>query len=165
MPPEGTHADSRKRAEQALKLRCRGRTWQEIADELGYRNRGSATTAVKRLILREPPEDLVTARTYTAGAYRMVTAQLFESLDAAKAAGNHEAVVSISRAIGYIQDKHANLTGQKVIQVQEVDVNVQVHSTASAVVENAEKELLAIAAGRHEAGMLPVLDAEVVEVS
>jgi hypothetical protein len=165
MGASGPRADARARAERAFRLRCRGHTWQEIADAEGFKSRSSATLAVKRLLLREPPEDVITARTYTAGAYRAVTATLFESLEAAKADDNHEAIVSISRAIAYVQDKHAHLTGQQVVVARELDVNVQVTSTASAVVEQAERDLLAIAAGYRDAGLLPVIDAEVVSVS
>lgn len=166
MPPQGTHTNSRKRAEEALRLRCRGRTWQEIADELGFKSRGSVTTAVKRLILRDPPEDIATTRTYTAGAYRQVTTTLFESLEAAKAAGDHTAVATLGRAIGEIQEKHAKLTGLHipVVQQKEVEVNVQINTTASAVIDQAEHDLLAIAAGSKDAGLLPFIDAEVVEV-
>lgn len=162
MGASGPRADSRARAERALRLRCRGHTWQEIADAEGFKSRSSATLAVKRLILREPPEDVITSRTYTAGAYRLVTATLFESLAEAKAKpDNHEAVVSISRAIAYVQDKHAALTGQKVVVAQEI--NVQVTSSATAVIDQAEKDLLAIASGHRDAGLLPVIDAELVD--
>jgi hypothetical protein len=37
--------DSRTRAEQAFRLRAMGRSWQEIADALGYRGRQSAQDA------------------------------------------------------------------------------------------------------------------------
>ncbi|CAA0136336.1 Uncharacterised protein [Mycolicibacterium vanbaalenii] len=161
MPPTGPRADARARAEAALRLKCRGRTWQEIADELGFKSRSSALHAVKRLMLREPPEDVLAARTFTTGAYRQVTAALFDSLEAAKKAQDHEAVVSISRAIAYVQDKNARLTGQQIPVAQEVDVNVQVHSTTHAVIDQAERDLLAIVGGRQ--GQLPVLDAELVD--
>lgn len=166
MAPKGPRADARARADEAFRLRCRGHTWQEIADKLGFKSRSSATLAVKRLILRDPPEDAVTARTYTGHAYRQVTATLFESLEAAKTAGDHTAVATIGRAIGEIQEKHAKLTGLHipVVQQKEVEVNVQINTTAAAVIDQAEHDLLAIAAGTKDAGLLPVIDAEVVEV-
>jgi hypothetical protein len=113
-----------------------------------------------------PPEDLETKRTYTAGAYRQVTKTLFESLEAAQTAGDHTAVATLGRAIGEIQEKHAKLIGLHVpvVQQQEVDVKVEVRTSATAVIENAEQELLAIAAGHRDAGMLPVLDVDAVEL-
>lgn len=166
MAPKGPRADARAKAEAAFRLRCRGRTWQEIADELGFKSRSSATLAVKRMMLREPPEDVTQSRTYTAGAYRQSIASLFRQLEKAEAANDTEAVVSINRAIGYIADKNARLTGQQIPVVQEVDhnVNVQVNSSTTTVIEQAKKDLLAIAAGNHEAGALPYIDAEVVGV-
>lgn len=165
MPPNGPRSDSRARAEEAFRLKCRGRTWQEIADELGFKSRSSALNAVRRMMLREPPEDLETKRAYTVGAYRQVASTLFKSLEKAETAGDHEAVVSIGRAIAYVADKNAKLTGQQVPVAQEVEhnVNVQVTSTATAVVEQARQDLLAITAGRHDAGLMPVIDAELVD--
>ena len=162
MAPIGPRADARARAEEALRLKCRGRTWQEIADELGFKSRSAALTAVKRQMLREPPEDVLAARTFTAGAYRQVTASLFTSLEKAERDGDHEAVVSISRAITYVQDKHAKLTGQQVVVAQEHHVDVQVTTTADTVIDEARRNLLAIAAGRNDAGILPVIDGEVI---
>jgi AraC-like DNA-binding protein len=39
-----------------------GATWQEIADQLGYRSRQAASHAVKRLGNRTPPETVEQAR-------------------------------------------------------------------------------------------------------
>lgn len=165
MAPVGTHAASKAKAEQALRLRSRGHTWQEVADACGFRSRGSATKAVQRLILRDPPESVETKRTYTGLAYRQVTAKLFAQLEAAQAENDHAAVASLGRAIGEIQEKHAKLTGQHVVVAKEVEVNhhVEIASTARGVVDQAEQDLLAIAAGHRDAGMLPVIDAEVIE--
>jgi len=167
MAPKGPRSDARARAEEALRLKCRGRTWQEIADELGFQSRSSAAKTVKRLMLREPPEDVITARAYTVGAYRQSISSLFRQLEKAEAANDTEAVIAINRAIAYVADKNAQLTGQKIPVTQEVDHNVtlEVNTSASAVLDSAEKDLLAIAAGHRDAGRLPVLDAEVVSVS
>jgi hypothetical protein len=48
--------DARHRAEQAERMAATGATWQEIADQLGYRSRQAASQAVKRLGNRTPPE-------------------------------------------------------------------------------------------------------------
>ena len=44
--------DERLRAQQCLELRRDGRTWQEIADQLGYADRSGARKAVERLLDR-----------------------------------------------------------------------------------------------------------------
>lgn len=165
MAPDRPREDARRRAEEAFRLQCRGRTLQEIADQLGFRSRSSALTAIRRHVLRLPPEDVETKRTYTAGTYKQVTAALFDSLAAAKAAGDHTAVATLGRAIGEIQEKHAKLIGLHVpvTQTQEVEVNVQLNTTAGAVIDQAEHDLLAIAAGTRDAGRLPYIDAEVIE--
>ena len=113
-------------------------------------------------MLREPPEDVATSRTYTAGAYRLVTSTLFKTLEKAEAEDDREAVVSVARAIGYIADKYARLTGLQVAVAQEVNVDVQVTTTADTVVDEARRNLLAIAAGRRDAGILPVIEGEVI---
>lgn len=167
VPPDRPRADSRARAEAAFKLKCRGRTWQEIADELGFKSRNSALNAVRRMMLREAPESLETRRAYTVGAYRQSLASLFRTLEKAETANDVEAVVSIARAIGYIADKNARLTGQQIPVIQEVEhnVHVEVKTTATSVIDQAEKDLLAITAGKQDAGMMPIIEAEFVEVS
>lgn len=135
------------------------RTWQEIADTLGFKSAGAASNAVDRLVKRMPPEDLAKQRTYTAEGLRLVQATLFEALAEAKRRKQPAEVVACSRAIADVLDKHAKLVGLQVVVPQ--DVNVHLHQTAAQVINDAEAQLLALAASR-PAG-LPVIDAEVVE--
>jgi hypothetical protein len=151
---------SRARAERAWRLRCAGRTWQEIADATGFKSRQAALLAVDRLLKKDPPEDVGTQRKYTAEGYRIVQAALFESLATAKDRKDVHAVVSVSRAITDVMDRRAKLLGLHVVVPQQLEVNV--HQSAAAVLDRAQQELLAIAAGQQQ---LPVLEAEVVEVA
>ena len=48
-----SHYRSRLRAEQALELRGKARSYQEIADTLNYRSASAARTAVRRLIVED----------------------------------------------------------------------------------------------------------------
>ncbi|MEH3142510.1 MAG: hypothetical protein PGN37_20525 [Mycobacterium kyogaense] len=165
MPPDRARTDSRTRAEEAYRLQCRGWTLQEIADKLDFRSRSSALTAIRRHILRMPPEDLETKRTYTAGTYQQSLASLFRQLAKAEDDNDHAAVATLNRAIADVADKHAKLTGQHVVQAREVEVKGQVqvqHSSAQAVISQATQDFLAIAAGHADAGRLPVIDGEVI---
>lgn len=158
MPPIGDHQSSRQRAERAWRLRCAGRTWQEIADTLEYKNRSSALNAVDRLLKKDPPEEIATQRKYTAEGYRIVQAALFESLATAQRRQDVHQVVTVSRAITDVMDRRAKLLGLHVPVAQEINLTVQ--QSAAAVLDRAQDELLALEqAGRG----LPILDAEVVE--
>lgn len=55
--------DERLRAQQCLKLRTGGLTWQEIADQLGYADRSGARKAVERLLDRTEFESVDEFRT------------------------------------------------------------------------------------------------------
>lgn len=46
------HPAERLRAQESLELRRQGKTWQEIADDLGYADRSGARKAVERLLDR-----------------------------------------------------------------------------------------------------------------
>jgi hypothetical protein len=155
---------SKARAERAWRLRCAGRTWQEIADATGFKSRQAALLAVDRLLKRDPPEDVSTQRRYTAEGYRIVQAALFESLATAKDRKDVHATVAVSRALTDVMDRRAKLLGLHVPVVQEVNLTLQ--QSASAVLDRAEAELLAIAAGQPAPvpvqASLPILDAEVI---
>lgn len=71
-PPDGQPRDGNgkyqydntaaQRDAQAARLKAAGRTYQQIADELGYSDRGNAWRGVQRAIkavLREPAEELI----------------------------------------------------------------------------------------------------------
>jgi hypothetical protein len=162
MAPQGTHQASRNRAERAWQLRCAGATWQSIADQLGFKSRSSATNAVNRLLAKDPPDSAVMERRQAAGGYRIVQQKLFATLATTK---DPHAVVAVSRAITDVTDRRAKLLGLHVMVPQEINLHVQ--QSASAVLDRAEQELLALTDGRAPAAAapLPVLDVEAVEVS
>lgn len=163
MAPQGHRADARKRASQAYNLRCMGRGWQEIADATGYKSAGAAFTAVKGHIERMPAEDQEISRAYSAGSYRLVIAQLHEIVAKAKAMNKPHTAVQALQAISEVQDKHDRLIGLTVAPSTKVEVTV---TSAVAVLDRAEEQLLAIAGQQPQAAIaasLPVLDAEVVE--
>lgn len=156
MAPTMNRAASRARAEKCWKQRCMGRTWQEIADTQGFKNHSAARLAVERLLARDDAKhtpDL--ERHYTSGGLRLLKAELFATLTEARAAGKHEVAIQAARAIADVLDKHAKLWGLHV-PVESV-VNVHVAQSASAVLERAEAELLALAAAQPA-----VIDAEVI---
>jgi hypothetical protein len=165
MAPSGNRTATKARAERAWRLRCAGRTWQEIADATGFKSHQAAIVAVNRLLAKDPPEDVGTQRRYTAEGYRIVIAALFELLATAKDRHNVQEGVTASRALADVMDRRAKLLGLHVPVVQEVNLTLQ--QSASAVLDRAEAELLAIAAGQPAPAAvqasLPILDAEVVE--
>jgi hypothetical protein len=165
MPTAGTHAAAKKRTQRAYKLKCAGRTWTEIADQLGYSGPGSACKAVTTWLAKQPPEKLAEARHYAAGSYRLVITQLWEITANAKTNGDTSGAVTALRAIAEVQDKHNKLLGIAPSAATEVTVNVGT-GTAAAIIDQAEQQLLAIsaAAGPQRPGApLEVLDAEVIE--
>lgn len=157
MPPIGPRKDAQKRAADAYKLRCAGRTWDEIARVTNFKSHASACNAVKAHIARMPAEDQELARAFSAGTYRLVVAQLFEVAARARETGKPHTAVQALQAAADAQAKHDQLTGLNVMVPTKVEISV----SAAAVLERAEQELLAIAAT--QASVLPVMDAEVVE--
>lgn len=163
MPPVGPRNEARKRAADAYKLRCAGRTWDEIARATGFKNHSSAVHAVKSHIARMPAEDQELARAFSAGTYRLVVAQLFEVASRAREVGKPHTAVQALQAAADAQAKHDQLVGLNVPVTQKVELSV----TAAAILDRAEAELLAIAQAQQPAVAVGfdagVIDAEVVE--
>jgi hypothetical protein len=161
MPPIGPRPTARKRAAEAHRLRCLGRTWDDIANTLGYGSPASAYKAATAHIRRMPAEDQDMARAYSAGNYHAVIAALHDLVERCKQLGRTTAEVQALEAIASVQERRDKLLGLHVAVASKVDVNVQ-HS-AIEIIDRAEAELLAIAAQRTQPG-LPVLEAEVINV-
>jgi hypothetical protein len=70
--------ESRARAERAFQLRAIGRSWRQVANELGYRSIGAAQGAVKRHERRDGPEPVETARRSLIESARITQAVLFD---------------------------------------------------------------------------------------
>ena len=143
----------------AAKLRAKGHTWQEVADECGFRSRQGALDAVAALYKRFTPESPETARRSLTAGLRMQMARLNERLSDAEGLDDTDAVIAISKELRVTADAIAKLNGLSIPVAQQVDVHVE-HS-ATAILERAEREFLALSAERQRA--LPVLDVEVEE--
>lgn len=169
MPPIGPRKDARKRAADAYRLRCTGRTWDEIATELDYRSHGAAHDAVKSHIARMPTEDQDMARAFSAGNYRAVVAKLHDLADRCKELGRTTAEVQALDAAASVQERHDKLMGLHIAVASKVDVNV--HHNAAELIESTREQLRAlaqqqpaIAAPQIPTGpQLTVIDAEVIE--
>lgn len=159
MPPIGDRKTARQRAAEAYRLRCMNRTWDEIATALKYGSPASAFKAVAGHIKRMPAEEAEMARAFSAGNYRQVIAELYSVAAKAKSANRLTTAVQALEAAANVQDKHDRLTGLHVVVPTKVDVNV---TSAVAIVDRAEAELLALAAKQQPAN-LPYIDAQVVE--
>jgi uncharacterized protein YegP (UPF0339 family) len=157
----GTRQDTRRQAERAAALKAVGRTWQEIADVLGYRSRQAAQQAVERLQKRNPPESVESARRSATETLRIVQAVLFEQFADAKQRGDNDDLSMLARELRNNVGEVAKLRGLYAPARSEVDVNI--HQTATAILDRAESELLALTAQRqHPLSVPTVIDAEVI---
>ncbi|SIJ61623.1 Uncharacterised protein [Mycobacteroides abscessus subsp. bolletii] len=144
MAPTGNHQDSRARAEEAFRLRAVGRTWAEISRSLGYRSRGAAQAAVKRLMDRTPAESPGQARARADESLRITQSVLFGRLASAVQRGDDDVVSSMAKEIRATVAERSKLVGAYAPQRTEVDV--QVTQTPTALIDRLESELLALVA-------------------
>ncbi|WP_301121088.1 hypothetical protein [Mycolicibacterium fortuitum] len=124
MPPVMDRKSSRARAEAAWRLRVRGRTWQEIADEVGFKSRHSAFKAVRTFLEKNPPDDIETMRRAVGQVMVETIATVRESMEEAHDAGKHRDVAELGKVILDGLDKRAKLEGLYVAVPQVVDVQV-----------------------------------------
>lgn len=122
--PSGNRAHTRARAEKAWRLRVRGRTWQEIADELEFKSRHSAQKAVRTFLEKNPPDDIDTMRRAVGQVMVEVISTVRDSLDEAHDAGKHRDVAELGKVLLDGLDKRAKLEGLYVAVPQVVDVQV-----------------------------------------
>ncbi len=154
--------DSRARAEEAFRLRAVGRTWAEISSTLGYRSRGAAQLAVRRLMDRTPAETPGQARARADETLRITQSVLFGRLAAATQRGDDDVITSMAKEIRATVAERSKLAGAYAPQRTEVDVTVS--ADPAAVIADAERQLLALIAERQQPlPAAPILDAEVVE--
>jgi hypothetical protein len=165
MPPTMNRQDSRARGEEAFRLRAVGRTWAEISITLGYRSRGAAQLAVRRLMDRTPPETPEAARRSASEGLRITKSILFATLADASQRGDSLAVVAVAKAIGDVIDKDVRLNGFHVQAAQRVDVNVT--TDAMAIIDRMESELLALVARQEPQNSIGgnIIAAEVEEIT
>jgi len=157
---------STQRCRQGWELRCRGRTWQEIADQLGYKSKHNAYAAVTRWIKQNPPDDLTTLRRATGDTIRHLATRLADEAHHALEEGQRAEAANLARAALDGLDRYAKLTGQHT----PVEVNVNVTATA-ALADTRARLLDAIDAATTEPPAITaqapieaeVIDAEIVE--
>jgi phage major head subunit gpT-like protein len=137
-----------------------GKTWTDIATQLGYSGPGSACKQITTWARKQPPEALSEHRMYSVETRRMVMTQLWELTATAKRDGKISDAVTALRAIADIQDRQDRILG---IQPTPAEITVNVTGTAASVIDQAEQQLLAIAASAVAQQPALVLDAEVVE--
>lgn len=152
---------SNERAEKAWQLHIAGRTWREVAEATKFNSPQSARKAAMAWLKKNPPATLELARRANGDGIRQVRGILMQTMAKAQARGEHRTVSELGRAVLDSYEKEAKLWGLFVVVPEEVNVNV---TTAVAVLERAEAELLALAAsGRAAIPAQPVIDAEVVD--
>ena len=147
MAPCMSLRDSRARAERAFGLRAIGRTWREVASELGFKSIGAAQLAVSRHLARSSPESVDTTRRGAVESLRITTSVLFDRFAAAVGRGDDATAALLNRELVRNRDQAARLLGLYAPSQTEVDVRV----SASALIADTRERLLA------------VVDAEVVE--
>ena len=160
MPPIGDRKSSNARAEKAWQLHIAGRTWREVAEVTGFNSPQSAQKAAMSWLKKNPPSSLEVARRANGDGIRQVRGVLMQAMAKAQARGEHRTVSELGRAVLDSFEKEAKLWGLFVVVPEEVNVNV---TTVAAVLERAEADLLALAAGHRPAIAAGVIDAEVVE--
>ena len=116
---------SNQRCRQAWELRCRGRTWQEIADQTGYKSLHAANAAVNRWLKKNPPDDLHTLRRATGDTIRHLATRLADEAHHALEEGQRAEAANLARAALDGLDRYAKLTGQHI----PIEVNVNVTAT------------------------------------
>lgn len=144
---------SRERAEQAHTLRALGFSWNEIANQLGYRSHGAAQTAVKRHRQRNPPPTADEAMSDIIERRRVAVRALTRSLARAQAAGDASAVASLSRAITAADAETSKLLG--LYAPDRVDVTVG-RSAAELRAATRDATLAALEARQAASGGIPV---------
>ena len=143
--------------------RATGATWQEIADQLGYRSRQAASQAVKRLGNRTPPETVEQARAKHDNALRLLQRSNFTRYLTALQAGDDNTALQYSKEIRSTVAERAKIVGAYAPQRAEVDVNMS--TDPSAIIDRMESELLGLVAQRQPPPALggDVIEGEVIE--
>ena len=90
--------------------------------------------------------------------YRIIQQVLFTELAEARGRGDSQTVITTARTITDTIDKRVRLAGLAVPVTQQVDVSV--HTSASAILDRAEADLLALA--QRQPHQLEVIEGEVV---
>lgn len=149
MPAVMNRQDSTARAERCWRLRIRGRTWQEVADDEGFRSRRSAQLAVERWLKRNPQADVEVLRRAMGDGIELLRRDLQDTLDTCKAHGQAIRVAQLGQVILDSYDKQAKLMGLHIAVPAEVNVTVQ---SMSQMIDDTRRRLM------------NAIDAEVVDL-
>lgn len=154
------HLASRARAEQAVVLRARGWTLQEIADELGFANRGTAGRAIENELARKLPETADAARRSLLDSARYTARRWHDAFDTAVDACDVEGMANAHRGLCRDRDMVAKLTGAYAPERAEIEVTVSaVEDTRRRLLAKLERDTSAL-----PAALPAVVDAEVEEI-
>lgn len=160
MAPRESRHDSYARAARAARMRAAGATFQQIADAEDYRNRRAAQLAVERHWKREGGVGLDGQRADADESYRLIKFRLVATMEQAAKQGDTSGTVAAAKAAADVVAKQVQLKGLAVPVTQRVDV--QVEHSAAAILDRAERELLALAANRPRQLPGNVIDAEII---
>ncbi|WP_225332118.1 hypothetical protein [Mycobacterium intracellulare] len=157
--------DARARAEAAERMAATGATWAEIATQLGYRSRQAAQQAVRRLGDRTPPESVEAARRKHDNALRLLQRSGFTRYLTALQSGDDDTALRYAKELRSTVAERAKLGGAYAPQRAEVDVNVSTDPTA--IIDRLETELLALVSQRPPQTAIGgnIIDAEVEEIT
>ncbi|TCN51816.1 hypothetical protein EV641_109207 [Rhodococcus sp. SMB37] len=110
-PMDPDNLDAAERGRQALELRRDGKTWPQIAEELGYADRASAYNAAKRLLDRTEFESVEEYRAIEADRLDEAHRIQFGALEVLVSMGKFEAVPPAVSALAKISDRRSKLLG------------------------------------------------------
>ena len=145
MPPVMNRADSRERCRQGWDLRRRGRTWDEVATELGWKSRAAACKAVNKWLTQNPQDDLETMRRASGDTLVEMTTKLAAAVPDALEAGKFRDAAELGKVVIDGVDKYAKLTGQHVVVPKQVDVTVT--QTLTQVLAQTRERLMSVIEG------------------
>ncbi|GAA1462705.1 hypothetical protein [Williamsia maris] len=147
-------AESRARAAEVFHQRAAvGRTWQQIADSLGFRSIGAVQTAYKRYCESIPSPAVEEVRAEIRERKRITNSVALSSLVEAKRASDHQAV---ARLIDTMTRSDAELAKLYGLSSETVDVNVT--QTSTAIIADARERLLAVIDGEFEPTPIKEID-------
>ncbi|QLL08848.1 hypothetical protein [Mycobacterium vicinigordonae] len=160
MAPTMSRQDSRARTEEAWRLRATGRTWSEIAAELGYGSPSAAYMAVTRLTKRTPAAAPEAVRRSASEGLRIMRAVLYEQFADAKVRNDNDDLTLLAKELRNNIVEDAKLHGaHSPVKVQ---TEVHVSQSAVAILDRAESELLALAQRQPRKSASNIIEAEVV---
>lgn len=162
MPQVMPLRDSRARAERVFVMRAVGcQPWSKIRDELGFKSVGAAQMAYRRFLARNPVPESTTVFAEIIERKRVTTGAAMTALARAGRDGDRAAVAQLVGVVSRSDAELAKLYGLNAAE----ELNVHVEHSATAILDRAEADLLALAKSLpgQRPELLAVIDAEVIE--